>query len=369
MRCDMKAFVEDGKVMVKDEQWITIGGEDNDGSGKHVLINGEGTIVAGFGKGKNVKNAFGEKKGKVSKATTEMKGGKFKNLTAQKKELQQKANFAEKWVDKSEQEIKERYNKANRQLRKLDKNNPNNKDEIERLKYERSEARKDRDAVMPELRNHASREKWRAEQAKKEEDIAKKALEKYRAKKADTPEKANEFVAKKKVNISKFNGAPTIEQLKKAEHGGGYSKYQRVHRALGEKEFLSQEGKKPLKNAHFRKTSEENKAFNREYDKESAKAKKKIDSAQAEIDKLNAQYRNSKGTPDSPELERDREQNYRAELKKLVKKRDSARRAWINKEDDLYEKYGQYGDSRYDRQEVEAASRKALKRFRSRGKK
>ena len=52
-------FLRNGKVLIADEQWITIGGEDNDGSGHHVLIKENGTIVAGFGKGRNVKNAFG----------------------------------------------------------------------------------------------------------------------------------------------------------------------------------------------------------------------------------------------------------------------------------------------------------------------
>ena len=42
-----------------DERWVTIGGEDNNGSGQHVLIKENGTIMAGFGKGRNVKNAFG----------------------------------------------------------------------------------------------------------------------------------------------------------------------------------------------------------------------------------------------------------------------------------------------------------------------
>ena len=41
-----------------DERWVTIGGEDNDGSGQHVLIKENGTITAGFGKGRNVRNAF-----------------------------------------------------------------------------------------------------------------------------------------------------------------------------------------------------------------------------------------------------------------------------------------------------------------------
>ena len=36
----------------------------------------------------------------------------------------------------------------------------------------------------------------------KKEDIAKTALEKYRAKKADTPAKANEIVAKKRHNTA-----------------------------------------------------------------------------------------------------------------------------------------------------------------------
>ena len=57
-----KLFIKDGKAYVTDERWVTIGGEDNDGSGQHVLIKENGNIVAGFGTGKNVKNAFGGEK-------------------------------------------------------------------------------------------------------------------------------------------------------------------------------------------------------------------------------------------------------------------------------------------------------------------
>ena len=56
----MKVIVSDGKAYVTDERWVTIGGEDNDGSGQHVLIKENGTIVAGFGTGRNVRNAFGK---------------------------------------------------------------------------------------------------------------------------------------------------------------------------------------------------------------------------------------------------------------------------------------------------------------------
>ena len=58
----MEVYVRGNKAYVADDRWVTIGGKDNDGSGQHVKINGEGTITAGFGKGKNVKNAFGGKK-------------------------------------------------------------------------------------------------------------------------------------------------------------------------------------------------------------------------------------------------------------------------------------------------------------------
>lgn len=58
MKC---VIVQDGKVLVGDDRWITIGGEDEDGSGQHVLIKENGTITAGFGTGKNVKNVFSEK--------------------------------------------------------------------------------------------------------------------------------------------------------------------------------------------------------------------------------------------------------------------------------------------------------------------
>ena len=51
-----------GKVYTGDERWVTIGGGDEDGGGHHVLIKENGTIVAGFGTGKNVRNAFGGKK-------------------------------------------------------------------------------------------------------------------------------------------------------------------------------------------------------------------------------------------------------------------------------------------------------------------
>lgn len=55
-----KVLIKDGKAILYDDRWVTIGGEDEDGSGQHVLIKENGTIVAGFGKGKNVKNAFSE---------------------------------------------------------------------------------------------------------------------------------------------------------------------------------------------------------------------------------------------------------------------------------------------------------------------
>lgn len=55
-----KVFIKNGKAIVYDDRWVTIGGEDEDGSGQHVLIKENGTIVAGFGTGKNVKNAFSE---------------------------------------------------------------------------------------------------------------------------------------------------------------------------------------------------------------------------------------------------------------------------------------------------------------------
>lgn len=43
------ATVQDGKIFVFDERWITINGEDNDGKGQHVLIKENGDIVAGLG--------------------------------------------------------------------------------------------------------------------------------------------------------------------------------------------------------------------------------------------------------------------------------------------------------------------------------
>lgn len=58
-----KVIIKDGKAILYDDRWVTIGGEDEDGSGQHVLIKENGTIVAGFGTGKNVKNAFSEKSG------------------------------------------------------------------------------------------------------------------------------------------------------------------------------------------------------------------------------------------------------------------------------------------------------------------
>lgn len=54
-----EVIFRNNRAFVMDERWVTIGGEDNDGSGHHVLIKENGTITAGFGKGRNVKNAFG----------------------------------------------------------------------------------------------------------------------------------------------------------------------------------------------------------------------------------------------------------------------------------------------------------------------
>ena len=106
MRCDMKAFVEDGKVIISDERWVTIGGEDNDGSGQHVLIKENGNIVAGFGTGKNVKNAFGG--GKVD--TPE----KANNAVAKKN--------AEKEVEKPKEYLRNKkcsYKKAESSIKNL----------------------------------------------------------------------------------------------------------------------------------------------------------------------------------------------------------------------------------------------------------
>ena len=51
------ACVSDGKVIIFDEQWITVNGEDNDGKGQHVLIKENGDIIAGLGgKFKNLKD-------------------------------------------------------------------------------------------------------------------------------------------------------------------------------------------------------------------------------------------------------------------------------------------------------------------------
>ena len=54
-----EVIFRNNRAFVMDERWVTIGGEDNNGSGQHVLIKENGTIMAGFGKGRNVKNAFG----------------------------------------------------------------------------------------------------------------------------------------------------------------------------------------------------------------------------------------------------------------------------------------------------------------------
>lgn len=242
-----QVLVSNGKAYVTDERWVTIGGEDEDGGGQHVLIKENGTIVAGFGKGKNVKNAFG--------------GGK-----------------------------------------------------------------------------------------------------------ADTPEKANEAVATKRTNISKFDRKiPTVEELQKARRKASPKNYYKLGEAVSEKKFLTNEGEKPLKNAHFRKTSEENANFRKEMG-ELEKKRNRVESRyKAEKEKLDKEYRLDPAGPDSPELERDREDRYWAGRKKISAKRDKAMRPLDYKYDELHLKYGQTSNSSYqDRDDIERAARKTLKRFRNR---
>lgn len=68
------ACVQDGKVVVVDEQWITIGADpDEPGHGQHVLIKENGDIVAGLGgRFKNLKD-LGKKKEKREHLITEDK--------------------------------------------------------------------------------------------------------------------------------------------------------------------------------------------------------------------------------------------------------------------------------------------------------
>lgn len=96
-----KSFVMD------DEHWITI-------NGNHVLINGEGEVQAGMG---------GVLKGvKLSKATSSMKGGKFKNRSKER-------NEAQGALEKENAKAKERLR---REFIRHDKENRKNQEEADK---------------------------------------------------------------------------------------------------------------------------------------------------------------------------------------------------------------------------------------------
>ena len=129
-----KAFVMD------DEHWITV-------NGNHVLINGKGEVVGGMG---------GALKGvKLSKATSSMKGGKFKTAKTEQRELidkHDKRNDAminrvekiKKEGAKKDNAYTKAINRVNRLEREADKKKDFDKaDRLWKLREDLEEARSD----------------------------------------------------------------------------------------------------------------------------------------------------------------------------------------------------------------------------------
>lgn len=101
-----EVIFKNNRAFVTDERWVTIGGEDNDGSGQHVLIKENGTIAAGFGKGRNVKNAFGGGKADTpEKANETVKQKAFKEATARVTKRRSKEESAK--IERAKETLKD----------------------------------------------------------------------------------------------------------------------------------------------------------------------------------------------------------------------------------------------------------------------
>lgn len=176
-----KVLISDGKVYVTDERWVTIGGEDEDGSGQHVLIKENGNIVAGFGTGKNVRSVFGEKKADTpGKANAAVKKA---SQIAKNQVLNFRFNDPKAFAD-SEAEAKEKLNKAREMARKY----PTDKDAQRRL----AEAKGYVDGYKERREKGQVPKSWEEREAKRKRE------------RLDTPKKVNAAVRGDKNLISRL---------------------------------------------------------------------------------------------------------------------------------------------------------------------
>ena len=191
-----RVMVSDGKVYVTDDRWVTIGGEDEDGSGHHVLIKENGTIVAGFGKGKNVKNAFG--------GSEKSSGSKYEAKARESVEYWLKTHYK----TESDKNIKESVESVRSQMEY-------------RLKSAEKNLRDAKGTGKPELIKEFQ-DKY--DEAKGMLDALNKYYDGGTIRKADIPEKANELIKTKQVkkagellgNIDVYEGKDgTLYQLKR----------------------------------------------------------------------------------------------------------------------------------------------------------
>ena len=168
-----RVIVSDGKAYVMDEQWITIGGEDEDGSGHHVLINGSGTIVAGFGTGRNVKNAFGG-----SEKSDKSSGSKYESKARESVEYWLKTHYK----TESDKNIKESVESVRSQME-------------HRVKSAEKNLRDAKSTGKPEL---IKKFQDKYDEAKGELDALNKYYDGGTVRKADTSEKANTLIKEKR---------------------------------------------------------------------------------------------------------------------------------------------------------------------------
>ena len=121
-----KVIIKDGKAILYDDRWVTIGGEDEDGSGQHVLIKENGTIVAGFGTGKNVKNAFseksGESKGSAGGAKPEAPKRDYEKEAREAVEYWHKTHYSKETGENIKASVENVRSQMESRLRKAEKN-------------------------------------------------------------------------------------------------------------------------------------------------------------------------------------------------------------------------------------------------------
>ena len=108
------ASVQDGKVIIFDEHWITVNGEDNDGKGQHVLIKENGDIIAGLGgKFKNLRDL--KNKSIDEEVKKELERAKNTTLHNFDKTREEAETYARNWAQLTEEEEKE-YNETIKEI-------------------------------------------------------------------------------------------------------------------------------------------------------------------------------------------------------------------------------------------------------------